>query len=399
MSAMKYDFDTLTDRRGSHAVKWSVGENELPMWVADMDFMTAPPITEAVDACARHGIWGYTLLPDAWYDAYISWWRDRHGLAMEREWLLFATGIVPAIGSIVRRLTAPGEKVLIQSPVYNCFFSAVTDSGRQVKDCPLAYNDRTQSYSIDFHALDEALADPQVTLMLLCNPHNPTGNIWDRVTLGAIGDLCARHGVTVLSDEIHCDVTDPGVDYVPFASVSEACRDMSVTCIAPTKAFNLAGLKTAAVAVAEPALRNRVKAALHADGVSEVGAFAVDATVAAFTQCGPWLDEMRAYVAENKRTVQAFLQKELPQVKAVPSQATYLMWLDCSALPGDKRDLARFIRENTGLFLNAGEMYGGHGGDFLRINLGCPRSLVEDGLMRLKAGVEAWEKGYEAVES
>ena len=389
---MRYDFDRVTDRRGTNAVKWNVGENELPMWVADMDFMTAPPILEAVRACAGHGIWGYTALPDAWYDAYIGWWRDRHGLAMEKDWLLFATGIVPAIGSVVRRLTAPGEKVLIQSPVYNCFFSAVTDSGRQVKDCPLAYNERTQSYSIDFHALDEALADPQVTLMLLCNPHNPTGNIWDGRTLAAIGDACARHGVTVLSDEIHCDVTDPGVDYVPFASVSDACRDMSVTCIAPTKAFNLAGLKSAAVAAPNPVLRDRIRAALHTDGVSEVGAFAVDATVAAFTQCGPWLDELRAYVTENKRYVQAFLEKELPQVKAAPSKATYLLWLDCSALSGDKGDLARFIREKTGLFLNAGGMYGDTGRDFLRMNLGCARSLVEDGLKRLKTGVEAWEK-------
>ncbi len=391
---MTYDFDTLVDRRGTNAMKWNVEPGELPMWVADMDFMTAPAIVEAVKARAEHGIWGYTALPDAWYDAYIGWWRDRHGLTMEKDWLLFATGIVPAIGSVIRRLTAPGEKVLIQSPVYNCFFSAVTDSGRQVKDCPLEYNDWTQTYSIDFHKLDTALSDPAVRLMLLCNPHNPTGNIWDKKTLAAIGELCARHGVTVLSDEIHCDVTDPGVDYVPFASVSEACRDMSVTFIAPTKAFNLAGLKTAAVAAPDKALRERVQAALHADGVGEVGAFAVDATVAAFTKCGDWLDGMRAYVAENKRLVQAFLEKELPQVKAVPSKATYLLWLDCSALPGYKGDLAHFIRTGTGLFLNAGGMYGDAGRDFLRMNLGCPRSLVEDGLKRLKKGVEAREKVY-----
>ncbi len=389
---MRYDFDKLIDRRGTNAVKWNVEPGELPMWVADMDFMTAPAVTEAVRARAAHGIWGYTALPDAWYDAYIGWWRDRHGLAMERDWLLFATGIVPAIGSVVRRLTAPGEKVLIQSPVYNCFFSAVTDSGRQVKDCPLEYNGRTRTYSIDFHKLDVALSDPAVRLMLLCNPHNPTGNIWDKAALAHIGMLCARHGVTVLSDEIHCDVTDPGADYVPFASVSEECRDMSVTFIAPTKAFNLAGLKTAAVAVPNRALRDRVQGALHADGVSDVGAFAVDAAVAAFTEGGPWLDEMRAYVAQSKRCVEEFLAKELPQVRTVPSQATYLLWLDCSALLGDKGDLARYLREHTGLFLNAGEMYGDRGRDFLRMNLGCPRALVRDGLDRLARGVRAWEE-------
>lgn len=389
---MGYDFDRITDRRNTNSVKWDVAAGELPMWVADMDFLTAPAIVEAVQACAAHGIWGYTTLSDAWYDAYIHWWKTRHGLAMKRDWLLFATGVVPAIGSVIRRLTAPGEKVLVQSPVYNCFFSAVTDSGRQVLDCPLDYNARTGSYSMDLAKLDRCLSDPQATLMLLCNPHNPTGNIWDRETLAAIGEMCARHGVTVLADEIHCDVTDPEAEYIPFASVSALCREISVTCIAPTKAFNLAGLKSSAVAVPNETLRRRVRAALHADGLGEAGAFAVDATAAAFTQCGAWLDEMRAYVAENKRLAADYLARELPQVKAVPSQATYLMWLDCSALPGDKGNLAGFIREKTGLFLNAGGIYGSEGRDFLRMNLGCPRSLVEDGLRRLKEGVLSWRQ-------
>ncbi len=390
---MRYDFDKVTDRRGTDAVKWSVGEHELPMWVADMDFATAPEIVAAVKARAEHGIWGYTALPDAWYDAYIDWWRDRHGLTLERDGLLFCTGVVPAISSMIRRLTAPGEKVVIQPPVYNCFFSSVVDNGRQVSASPLVYEGG--EYHIDFDDLERKLADPLATLMLLCNPHNPTGQIWDRETLARIGRLCAEHRVTVVADEIHCDVTDPGADYVPFASVSEVCRQISVTCLAPTKTFNLAGLKTAAAAAFDPSLRDRVRAAIHADGVSELNAFAADAAVAAFTQGGEWMDQMRSYVAANKRRTEAFLASEIPQVKATPSQATYLMWLDCSALPGDKAGLGGFIRERTGLFLNAGSLYGDAGRDFLRLNAACPRALLEDGLDRLKRGVLAWcqEKG------
>ena len=372
---MTYDFDSIIDRRGTDAAKWNVGPDELPMWVADTDFPTAPAIWEAVKARAAHGIWGYSVLPDAWYDAYVGWWRDRHGLTMEKDWLLFALGVVPAISSVIRALTDPGNKVVIQSPVYNCFFSAVTDNGRVVWDSPLAYDGH--AYSIDFADLEAKLADPKAKVMLLCNPHNPTGNIWSREDLSRIGALCAQHGVTVVADEIHCDVTAPGAGYVPFASVSDTCRDISISCIAPTKAFNLAGLKTAAVAVAESALRERIKAALHADGV------------AAFTKCGDWLDACNAYIDENRRTVEAFLKKELPQVKAVPSKSTYLVWLDCTALKGDKEKLAEFIRERTGLFMNAGRMYGA--ADFLRLNVGCPRAYVQDGLKRLKAGVLAWE--------
>ncbi len=385
---MGYDFDRVIDRRNTNSVKWDVGRGELPMWVADMDFAAAPPVLEAVKARAEHGVWGYAGLPEAWYDAYIGWWRDRHGLALEKDWLLFCTGIVPAIGCIVRRFTAPGEKVVVQSPVYNCFFSAVTDNGRQVLDSPLRYDGG--AYAIDFADLEVKLSDPAATLMLLCNPQNPTGQIWDRQTLARIGELCARHHVLVVADEIHCDVTEPGTGYVPFASVSETCRDNSVICLAPTKSFNLAGLKTAAVAVPDPVLREKLARALNNDGVSDAGAFAVDGAIAAFTKGGSWLDELCAYIFENRKAASAYLEEELPQVKAVPGQATYLMWLDCAALPGDKTELAQFIRERTGLFLCGGAMYGDS--RFLRLNVGCPRSLLEDGLARLKEGVRLWER-------
>ena len=212
---MTYDFDTPTERRNTNSLKWDVAEGELPMWVADMDFQTAPEIREAIMKRAEHGIFGYSVIPDAWYEAYIQWWKMRHGYTMERDWLIFCTGVVPAISSIVRKLTTPAEKVLIQTPVYNIFFNSILNNGRQVLESPLRYDGK--EYRIDFADLEEKLSDPQTALMILCNPHNPTGKIWDRQTLEKIGALCSRHHVTVVSDEIHCDLTDPGESYVPFA--------------------------------------------------------------------------------------------------------------------------------------------------------------------------------------
>ncbi|MBO4547909.1 MAG: aminotransferase class I/II-fold pyridoxal phosphate-dependent enzyme, partial [Abditibacteriota bacterium] len=243
---MTYDFDTMTDRRGTDSYKWNVAEGELPMWVADMDFRTAPEITDAILRRAEHGIYGYSMIPDEWYEAYIGWWKSRHGIEYSPDELLFSTGVIPIIASCIRRLTAPGENVLIMTPVYNAFFNIVRNNGRHLQEFALDYRDG--EYSVDFDRLAKALADPQTALMLLCNPHNPIGRIWGRETLARIGGLAADNGVTVISDEIHCDITDPGRCYVPFASVSEKCRSNCVVCMSPTKAFNLAGLHTAAAA-------------------------------------------------------------------------------------------------------------------------------------------------------
>lgn len=386
---MTYDFDRITDRRHTDSLKWDVAANELPMWVADMDFETAPAIKEAVEARAAHGIYGYTILPDAWYDAYIGWWQNRHGFTMERDWLIFCTGVVPAISSIVRKLTTPAEKVLVMTPVYNIFFNSIRNNGREILECPLHFDG--QSYSVDLAELEQKLADPQTTLMLLCNPHNPIGKIWDRETLAAIGTLCRRHHVTVVADEIHCDLTTPGCDYVPFASVSEDCRTNSITCLAPTKAFNIAGLQTAAVSVPDPTLRHKVWRGLNTDEVAEPNAFAVTAAIAAFTKGAPWLSELRAYIAENRKVTTAFVEKEIPQIHVVGGDATYLLWLCCNSLRTDSETLAAFIRRETGLYLSAGGAYGGDGDTFLRMNIACPRSTLKDGLARLKKGINAFQ--------
>jgi cystathionine beta-lyase len=382
---MKYDFDRMTDRRGVGSLKWDVPERELPMWVADMDFETAPEIIEALKKRVEHGIFGYSVVTEDWYEAYRSWWSRRHHLEMEKEWLIFCTGIVPAISSAVRKLTTVGENVLVQTPVYNIFFNSIRNNGRNILESPLVYRDG--EYSVDFGDLEEKLANPQTTLMLLCNPHNPVGKIWDRETLFRIGELCAKHHVLVLSDEIHCDLTDPGYEYVPFASVSQACRDNSITCLAPTKTFNIAGLQTAAVMVPNPVIRHKLDRGLNTDEVAEPNAFAVGAAVAAFQKGEEWLEELREYLSENKRRVREFAEKNLSGIKVVPSRATYLLWLDCSGITEDAGELTAFIRRDSGLYLTEGEEYGACGKAFIRLNPACPRERLEDGMKRLEASV------------
>ena len=386
---MKYDFDTPINRKNTNSLKWDIAENEHPMWVADMDFKAAPEIRAAIEERAAHGVFGYSVIPDEWNQAYIDWWKRRHGFTMEKDWLIFCTGVVPAISSVVRKLTTPAEKVLIQTPVYNIFFNSILNNGRYVLENSLKYSGG--EYEIDFDDLEEKLSDPQVSLMILCNPHNPVGKIWDRDTLEKIGELCAKHNVVVISDEIHCDLTDPETEYIPFASVSEKCRENSITCVAPTKAFNIAGLQTAAVVVPNPALRHKVWRALNTDEVAEPNAFAVQAAIAAFTKGEEWLNELRQYIFENKKRTDEFIKEKIPQIKLVPSTATYLLWLDCSAL-GNAADLAGFIRNETGLFLSKGSQYGKCGENFLRMNIACPRSLLEEGLERLRAGIAAYEE-------
>ena len=389
---MIYNFDLKTDRTGTNSLKWNVSDGELPMWVADMDFPTAPEVREAVLKRAEHGIFGYTIIPEEWYDAYILWWEKRHQFKMKKDWLIFSTGVVPAISSAVRKLTTAGENVLIQTPVYNIFFNSIVNNGRNVVEAPLTYDGDGKNYAVDWTELERKLADPQTTLMILCNPHNPVGKIWDKETLAKIGELCSRYHVTVISDEIHCDLTVPGRSYIPFASVSEICRKISVTCIAPTKAFNLAGLQTAAVVVPDETLRHKMWRALNTDEVAEPNAFAVDAAVAAFTKGDPWLDALREYIAGNKQLVGEFINQNLPKIKAVCSEATYLVWLDCKSLPGDGETICRYLREKTGLYLSEGRQYGKGGEHFLRMNVACPRSLVEEGLNRLQKGMDAYIK-------
>lgn len=385
---MKYDFDKVTDRRGTNSLKWDVKENELPMWVADMDFETAPEIKDAIISRAAHGVFGYGVIPDEWYGAYTGWWKRRHGFDMKKEGLIFCTGVIPAISSAVRKLTTPGEKVLIQTPVYNIFFNSILNNGCTVLENPLIYKDG--GYEMDLADLDKKLSDPQVSLMILCNPQNPVGKIWDAQTLAKVGELAKKHGVTVISDEIHCDITSPGKKYVPFASVNQVNRDISITCIAPTKAFNIAGIQTAAVYAENPFLRHKIYRAINTDEVAEPNVFAVPAAIAAFEKGEDWLDELNEYIEKNKNTVCAFLSQNLPEIRAVKSDCTYLMWLDCSSVSASSKELCAYIRHTTGLYLSHGEQYGKSGKCFIRLNTACPGSVLNDGLERFHSGVKSY---------
>nr|WP_317353478.1 MalY/PatB family protein [uncultured Agathobacter sp.] len=384
-----YDFDEIVDRRGSGSLKWDVADDELPMWVADMDFKTCPDIIEAILERTRHGIFGYSIIPDEWNSAYVSWWKERHNYEINPESLIFCTGVVPAISSCVRKLTAPGENVVILTPVYNIFFNSIFNNGVNVLQCPLKYEN--YEYSIDFGRFEEAVADPQTTLLIFCNPHNPCGKIWDRQTLAKVGSLCKKYNVNIISDEIHCDITQPQKEYVPFASVSEECADISITCIAPTKCFNMAGLQTAAVMVPNRNLRHKVWRALNTDEVAEPNAFAITAAVAAFTKGQHWLDELCKYLWDNRQYAEQFIKNEIPKLKVIKADATYLMWVDCGRITDDSVEFTEFIRRKTGLYISDGAEYGDAGRKFVRINLACQKKRLEDGMNRLKNAVNAYE--------
>ena len=384
---MDFQFDESVDRRNTGSMKWDVAKGELPMWVADMDFRTAPGIIEKITERATQGVFGYTVVTDEWYQAYQTWWKKRHDFEIRKEWLVFCTGVVPAISSIVRKVTTVGENVVVLTPVYNIFFNSILNNGRNVLDSRLKYDG--SRYQIDLDDLEEKLSDPQTTLFILCNPHNPVGKIWERETLERIGDLCSKHHVLVLSDEIHCDITEPGWEYTPFASVSENCRTNSITCVAPTKAFNLAGLQTAAVIVPDDHLRLKVSRGLNTDEVAEPNVFAAIAPIAAFA-CGEWLDSLRNYLWENRAFAEEYIKKEIKGISPVSARATYLLWLDCRNMIGSSTQFCHFIRSHSGLYLSDGNEYR-NGEGFLRMNLACPRQQVEDGLKRLKESVAAYE--------
>ena len=351
------------------------------MWVADMDFRTAPEILEAISERIRHGVFGYSVIPDRWSLAYSDWWERRHSFRLDRDWLLFCTGVVPALSSSIRKLTSPGDRVLIQPPVYNIFWNSVVNNGREVLENPLIFENG--SYRMDLDDLDEKLSDPRVRAMILCNPQNPVGVIWDRNTLASVGEIAARHGVVVISDEIHCDLTLPGKEYVPFASVSELCRENSVSCLAPTKTFNLAGLQTAAISVPNPDLRKMIRAAVNADEVAEPNAIACIAAIAAFDRGEEWLEQLRVVLAQNRSRAEEVIRSDLSPLFAVHGEATYLLWVSTEGTGKDGGRFSEELKQRTGLFVTPGGHYGTQGRGWFRMNLACPGSVLEDGLARL----------------
>ena len=302
--------------------------------------------------------------------------------------MIFTTGVVPAISSIVRKLTSLAEKVVVMSPVYNIFYNSIYNNGRYILSSDLVYENG--QYRIDFADLEAKLADPQASLLILCNPHNPIGKIWTKEELATIGHLCKKHNVVVLADEIHCDIVEPDKKYVAFASVNEECLFNSITCLSASKAFNLAGLQSACVVVADENLRHKVSRGLNTDEVAEPNAFACVANIAAFTKGEEWLNNLNEYIEENKKVFKELVKKELPNLYVVPSEATYMLWIDCSYYTENADELCAFLRTKTGLYVSSGSIYGGNGQKFFRINLATQKERVIDGFNRLKTGLLAY---------
>ena len=378
---MKYDFDKITDRRATNSYKWdSAPEGVLPMWVADMDFRTAPAIIDALQKRVAHGIFGYTRVPDAYYDAVTSWFSRRHGWDIDREWIIYTSGVVPAVSAVIKALTVPGDKVIVQTPVYNCFFSSIRNNGCEIVSNPLRRIGDT--YEMDFDALERCAADPRAKVMLLCNPHNPAGRVWTPDELTRLGNICLRNGVTVVADEIHCELVYQGFKYTPFASLSDAFLHRSVTCVSPSKAFNIAGLQIANIVAFDNDLRRRIDKAININEVCDVNPFGVAATIAAYNEGEEWLCQLLDYLHGNYEAMAEFCRRELPEFPIARLEGTYLVWMDCSSLGMSSDALEHALLDDACLWLNAGTMYGAEGEGYMRWNIACPRSVMLDGLSR-----------------
>lgn len=378
---MKYDFDKTIDRRATNSYKWdSAPEGVLPMWVADMDFRTAPAIIDALQKRVAHGIFGYTRVPDAYYDAVTSWFSRRHGWDIDREWIIYTSGVVPAVSAVIKALTEPGDKVIVQTPVYNCFFSSIRNNGCEIVSNPLRRT--ADTYEMDFDALERCAADPRAKVMLLCNPHNPAGRVWTPDELTRLGNICLRNGVTVVADEIHCELVYQGFKYTPFASLSDAFLHRSVTCVSPSKAFNIAGLQIANIVAFDNDLRSRIDKAININEVCDVNPFGVAATIAAYNEGEEWLNQLVDYLHGNYEAMAEFCRRELPEFPITRLEGTYLVWMDCSSLGMPSDALEHALLDDARLWLNAGTMYGAEGEGYMRWNIACPRSVMLDGLNR-----------------
>lgn len=389
---MKYDFDEIIPRRNTRSYKWdsAADDNVLPLWVADMDFRTAPAVVKALERRVKHGIFGYVKVPDEYYQAVTNWFARRHGWQFQKEWMIYTSGVVPALSAIIKALTEPGDDIVVQTPVYNCFFSSIRNNGCRIVSNPLIYDGRT--YRMDFEDLETKTADPNVKAMLLCNPHNPAGRVWTRDELVRLGEICRRNHVTVISDEIHCELVFPGHTYLPFASISDQHLWNSVTCISPSKSFNMAGLQIANIIARDDALRQRIDRAININEVCDVNPFGVEATIAAYNQGEEWLMQLLGYLQGNYETLCEFFGKYLPQIAVTELEGTYLVWTDCRKLGLSSDVLQSRLLAEAGVWLNSGTMYGAEGEGFMRWNIACPRSVLVQAMARFRDFVDSLQK-------
>lgn len=377
-------FDTAPDRRGSGSYKWDseAGAGDvIPLWVADMDFKTVPVVIEALRRRVEHGVFGYTLVDDEYYAALHGWFAERHGYTIDTRQVIYTSGVVPAISAIIKALTKPGEGVIVQTPVYNCFFSSIRNNGCRIVESPLIREEisgDTFTYRMDFEDLERKAADPTNTMLLLCNPHNPAGRIWNRDELKQMAGICRRNGVRVVSDEIHCELAMPGLEYTPYGTIDPT----GVICLSPSKAFNTAGLQIANIVCPDDSVRRAVDRAININEVCDVNPFGVVALKAAYSPEGAaWLNALRGYLADNYRLTRDIISNELPGCPMALLEATYLPWIDVSSLGVPTEELEERLIREAGVWVNCGEMYGS--GGFIRLNIACPRERLREGLRRL----------------
>lgn len=393
---MKYEFDELVVRRGTNCVKWDerprVGEpcsgiipsdDIIPLWVADMDFKVAPAILEAVKRRAEHGVFGYNIVPESYYEAVISWFRRRHQWEIQREWILYTTAVVPAMSCVIKAFTMPGEKVLILSPAYNCFFSSIKNNGCEVLESPLKRVD--DSFELDFDDFERKCADEKTTVFLLCNPHNPTGRVWTREELQRMYDICKKYGVKVVSDEIHCELIMPGYEFVPLGTITDDCVVMN----SPSKNFNTAGLQIANIICSNPLWRRRIDRAININEVCDVNPFGIVALQAAYNESEDWIDELNQYLWGNYRALCAFVAEHIPQWKVCRLEGTYLPWVDVSAMGLTSQEICDRLLTEAKVWVNPGTMYGPQTGEgYVRFNIATQRSRLVEALNRM---VKAFE--------
>lgn len=387
---MEYDFSRPTERRGTDSYKWdSAPEADIiPLWVADMDFETFPGITEALQRRVAHGIFGYTRVPEAYYEAVCNWFGKHHGWHINREDIIYTSGVVPAVSAVIKALTLPGDQVIVQGPVYNCFFSSIRNNGCEMVSNSLIYNKEELHYEIDFDDLERKLAHERARLMLICNPHNPGGRVWTRDELTRVAELCHKYGVRVVSDEIHCELTLYDNEYVPFGSLPDELSRGSITCCSPSKAFNTAGLQIANIVCRDTEVRNRIDRAININEVCDVNPFGVIALQAAYSDEGyKWLTQLRAYISSNYDLLRERFARELPKCKVMRMEGTYLAWIDCSELHISSDEIEEMLMHENKVWVNAGSMYGTEGAAFIRINMACTSELLNEGITRIVNGL------------
>ena len=393
-----YNFDKIINRKGTNCLKYDYAVERgkpadvLPLWVADMDFTVSEEITKSLHAAVDHGIYGYTQPKDAYYNAITNWMEKNHNWKTKREWIMKTPGVVFALGAAVKAFTKPGDAVLIQNPVYYPFTNIIRDNDRRVIDNTLVYEKRVtegkSQYSIDYEDFERKIVQENIKLFILCNPHNPVGRVWNREELQYLGEICLRHHVIVVSDEIHNDFVYPGFEHTVFANVDPRFAEFTVTCTAPSKTFNLAGLQISNIYISNETLREAFQKEIDKTGYDEPNALGAVACEAAYRGGQEWLDQLRAYLLENLNFLRTYLQEKIPQIHLVEPEGTYLVWLDCSELGISGKELDQFIVEKAGLWLDGGAMFGPSGSDFQRVNIACPRATLELALDKLKAAVD-----------